>query len=215
MREHKLSEIQNSSGKAEGKWVKKAKEKEKLNFNFFTSGSLLPFLLLAERSLLFYNILWNVPKIPFCCAVYDMMSTECANRDVGWKPIANINVCDTFHSTVQVPQVYVTVKGKMDTNVSLFEWVNHLYLFVIRLNASKKSVQSIWQTIQTICISVQNTLASIQSEVTFVQLVLTSIQLFFQSHPTFRFNNFFTATYTSFSKQKNEILNILTRFFWQ
>lgn len=101
----------------------------------------------------------------------------------------------------------------MDTYVSLFEWVNHLYLFVIRLNASKKSVQSIWQTIQTICISVQNKLASVQSEVTFVQLVLTSIQLFFQSHPTFRFNNFFTATFTSFSKQKNEILNILIRFF--
>ena len=65
-------------------------------------------LLAVSYRLLFLNILHNVPEIPLCCAVQDMMYTIYTHQDPKshWKmsaPAGGLSNLETFPFSIQVP----------------------------------------------------------------------------------------------------------------
>lgn len=72
-------------------------------------GSLAAIVFLAvSYRLLFLNILQNVPEIPLCCAVQDMMYTIYTHQDPKshWKmsaPAGGLSNLETFPFSIQVP----------------------------------------------------------------------------------------------------------------
>lgn len=72
-------------------------------------GSLAAIVFLAvSYRLLFLNILHNVPEIPLCCAVQDMMYTIYTHQDPKshWKmsaPAGGLSNLETFPFSIQVP----------------------------------------------------------------------------------------------------------------
>ena len=74
-------------------------------------------------------------------------------------PWLNIKICFCSHDTC----IFVTVKGKTDTNGYPFEQLNRSLSVRHPFERLKKSVQSVRQTVRTVCISVRNTLASVRT----------------------------------------------------
>ena len=87
-------------------------------------------------------------------------------------PWLNIKIYFCSHDTC----IFVTVKGKTDTNGYPFEQVNRSLSVRHPVERLKKSVQSVRKTVRTVCISVRNTLASVRSIATSVPTVLTSVR---------------------------------------